>query len=62
MDFDDAWAFVKAKLPAESKTKREFDTSSKAAPAKKDLSKVTLEESTELSPEERKKWRSLNGY
>lgn len=44
IDREKAWKFVKADIPQESKTKREFSPQQKTPPAKKDLSKVTLEE------------------
>lgn len=62
MDFDEAWTFVKAKLPPESKTKKDFDLTSKAAKSSKDLSKVSAEDSVNLSKEERAQWRKLHGW
>lgn len=61
MDFDDAWDFVKAKLPKESISKTSFDTKGKTSVAK-DYTKVSFEDSASLSPVERREWRKANGW
>lgn len=61
MDFDDAWDFVKAKLPKESISKTSFDTKGKASVAK-DYTKISFEDSASLSPTERREWRKANGW
>lgn len=62
MDFDEAWTFIKAKLPPESKSKKDFDTSTKSTKLPKDLSKVSAEDALNLPKEEQRKWRKLNGW
>lgn len=62
MDFDEAWTFIKAKLPTESKSKKDFDTSTKSTKLPKDLSKVSAEDALNLPKEEQRKWRKLNGW
>lgn len=62
MELEDAWTFVKSKLPVESVTKKDFDTSTKATRLPKDLTKVSAEEALELSKEDRAKWRKANGW
>jgi hypothetical protein len=60
MKYEEAWTYVKAKLPPESKTKKTFDVSSKAPSAPKDLKKVSAEYALKLSKEDQKKWRFEN--
>lgn len=60
MDFDEAWTLVKAKLPEESKSKKDFDTSSKSTKIPKDLSKVSAEDALEMSKEDQAKWRKIH--
>ena len=62
MDFDEAWTFVQAKLPAESKSKKDFETTSRSSRIPKDLSKVSDEEALSLSREQQREWRKLKGY
>lgn len=62
IDREKAWKFVKSDIPQESKTKREFSSQQKAPPVKKDLSKITLEETWSLTPEERAQWRKQNWW
>lgn len=62
MDFDEAWTFVQAKLPAESKSKKDFDTSTKATKLPKDLSKVSAEDALSLSKEDQARWRKANKW
>ena len=62
MDLEDAWTFVKSKLPPESKTKKDFDLSNKTPTPKKDLKDISPEESVNLSKEDRSKWRKLHGW
>lgn len=62
MDYKDAWKFVKSDIPAESRSKKDFDTSGKTPAKSVDLSKVSEAESVNLSKEDRSKWRKLNGY
>jgi len=62
MDFDEAWTFVQAKLPPESKSKKDFETTSRSARTPKDLSKVSDEEALSLSREQQREWRKLKGY
>ena len=59
MDFDEAWTFVQAKLPIESKSKKDFDTTSRSTRTPKDLSKVSDEEALSLSREQQREWRKL---
>lgn len=60
MDLDDAWTFVKAKLPKESVTKLDFKLSNKAPAVKKDLKDIWAEEALKLSKEDQAKWRKLH--
>lgn len=62
MDFDEAWTFVQAKLPPESKSKKDFDTSTKATKLPKDLTKVSAEDALTLPKEEQARWRKANGW
>jgi len=62
MDFDEAWTFVQAKLPPESKSKKDFDTSTKTTKLPKDLTKVSPEDALLLPKEEQSKWRKANGW
>ena len=62
MDFDEAWIFVQAKLPSESKSKKDFETTSRSSRIPKDLSKVSDEEALSLSREQQREWRKLKGY
>lgn len=62
MDFDDAWTYVKAKLPAESKSSRDFEISKRKAEIPKDLKKVSAEDALKLPRDVQKQWRKANGY
>lgn len=62
MDFDDAWDFVKAKLPKESTTSVSFEVKGKSPSSKKDYTKVSFEDSASLTPSERREWRKANGW
>lgn len=62
MDLEDAWAFVKAKLPPESKTKKDFDLGQKSAPVKKKLADISPEEALKLPREQQREWRKLQGW
>lgn len=62
MDFEDAWTFVKSKLPPESKSKKDFDLSNKTPKIQKDITKLSPEEALKLSKEEQAKWRKANGW
>lgn len=62
MDFDEAWTLVKAKLPPESKTKKEFDLSNKPVKLPKDLKTISPEDALKLSKEDQAKWRKANGW
>ena len=62
MDFDEAWTFVKAKLPPESKTKKEFDLSNKPVKLPKDLKTISPEDALNLSKDDQAKWRKANGW
>ena len=60
MDLEDAWDFVKAKLPPESKTKRDFDLGQKSTQIKKNLQDVTPDEALNLSKEQKREWRKIH--
>ena len=62
MDFDEAWTLVQAKLPPESKTKKDFDVSRQTPRLPKDLTKVSAEDALSLSKEDQTKWRKANGW
>jgi len=62
MDNDDAWTFLKAKLPPESVSKKDISLKQSTPKVKKDLSKVTFEETWDLTPEERAEWRKLKEW
>lgn len=62
LDLDDSWEVVKAKLPPESKSKKDFDTSTKATKLPKDLTKVSAEDALTLPKEEQARWRKANGW
>ena len=62
MDFDDAWDFVKAKLPKESISKTSFDVKGKSPSSSKDYTKISVEDSASLSTAERSAWRKANGW
>jgi len=62
MDYEDAWKFVKASLPQESVSKREFSVQSKSPAIPKDLTKVSPEDALSLPKEQRSAWRKANGW
>ena len=62
MDFDEAWTLVQAKLPPESKTKKDFDVARQTPRLPKDLTKVSPEDALNLSKEDQTKWRKANGW
>jgi len=62
MDFDEAWTLVQAKLPPESKTKKDFDVARQTPRLPKDLTKVSPEDALSLSKEDQTKWRKANGW
>lgn len=62
MDFDDAWSFVKSKLPPESKSKKDFELSNKTPKINKDITKLSPEEALKLSKDDQAKWRKANGW
>ena len=62
MDYDDAWDFVKAKLPKESVSKTSIDVKTKTPGLSKDLTKVSAEDALSLPKEEQRKWRVANGW
>jgi len=62
MDFDEAWTFVQAKLPPQSKSKTDFDLSSKATKLPKDLTKVSPEDALTLSKADQTLWRKANKW
>lgn len=61
-DYAKAWKFVKSDIPAESKSKRDFELSNHTPKKQVDISKVSEADSVDLSKEDRAKWRKLNGY
>jgi len=62
MDFDEAWTLVQAKLPPESKTKKDFDVARQTPRLPKDLTKVSPEDALNLSKEDQTKWRKANSW
>lgn len=62
MDYEDAWKFVKASLPQESVSKKEFSVQSKSPAIPKDLTKVSPEDALSLPKEQRALWRKANGW
>lgn len=60
MDYKDAWKFVKSDIPAESRSKKDFDVSGQSPKKAVDISKVSEADSVNLSKEDRAKWRKLN--
>lgn len=62
MDLEDAWDFVKAKLPPESKTKKDFDLGQKSTQVKKNLKDVTPDEALSLSKEQKREWRKIHWF
>ncbi len=62
MDFDEAWTYVKAKLPPESKSTRDFEMTKRKAEIPKDLKKVSPEDALNLPRDVQRQWRIANGY
>lgn len=62
MDFDEAWTLVQAKLPPESKTKKDFDVARQTPRLPKDLTKISPEDALSLSKEDQTKWRKANSW
>ena len=62
MDYEDAWKFVKASLPQESVSKKEFSVQSKSPAIPKDLTKISPEDALSLPKEQRALWRKANGW
>ena len=62
MDYEEAWTFVQAKLPAESRTKKDFDLSNKPVKMPKDLTKISPEDALSLSKEDQARWRKANKW
>lgn len=60
VDREKAWKILKTDLPEESKTKKDFSLGNNKPPLKKDLSKVSVTETGDLSPEERSQWRKIH--
>ena len=57
---EEAWNFVKATLPKESKTKLDFNIGNNKPVSKKDLKDVTPEEALKLDKEKQSEWRKLH--
>lgn len=58
-----AWKRVKATIPQESTTEKDFDIKSRGQNKKVDLSKVTMDEIYEegaYTPEQRREWRKIH--
>lgn len=62
MDYEEAWTLVKAKTPAESKTKVDFDMKSSPIVVKKTLADISPEEALKLKPDQLEKWQKLHWY
>lgn len=60
MDYEDAWKFVKASIPQESVSKKEFSIGAKAPAIPKDLTKVSPEDALLLPKDLQAKWRQVN--
>lgn len=57
-----AWKFVKWNIPAESKSKTDFNLSNKTPKLPKDLTKVKLEDTGDMTPQQRAEWRKANWF
>lgn len=61
-DRNKAWKIVRADLPEESRTKKEFSTAKKTTTTKKALTEYSPEEALKLSKEEQSQWRKAVGW
>lgn len=62
VDRDKAWKIVKVDIPVESKSKNDFNLSSKTPKLPKDLTKVKIEDTKDMTPEQRADWRKANWF
>lgn len=62
VDRDKAWKIVKVDIPVESKSKNDFNLSSKTPKLPKDLTKVKIEDTKDWTPKERSEWRKANWF
>jgi hypothetical protein len=60
VDRDKAWKIVKVDIPVESKSKNDFNLSKKTPKLPKDLTKVKIEDTGDLTKEQRAEWRKVN--
>jgi len=61
MDLDTAWKFLKATKPKESVSTNDFSIKGKKT-ADIDYKSISIEETANLSAEERRAWRKANGW
>lgn len=62
VDRDKAWKIVKVDIPVESKSKNDFNLSSKTPKLPKDLTKVRIEDTKDMTPQQRADWRKANWF
>lgn len=60
VDRDKAWKIVKVDIPTESKSKTDFNLSNKTPKLPKDLTKIKLEDTGDMTPQQRAEWRKAN--
>lgn len=58
-DLEKAWKYVKPTIQVESKTEKDFEIKWKSSKSV-DLTKITLEETADLTPAQRSEWRKIH--
>lgn len=58
----DAWKYVKPTIVTESKSSMDFSIKNNSKSTKVDLKSLSIEETTELSKEQRSEWRKIHWY
>lgn len=60
MERKEAWKFVQADLPKESKTKNDFSVGVRQKAGKPDYANIDADDALKLSKDEQKEWRKIN--
>lgn len=61
-DLEKAWKYVKPTIVTESKSSMDFSIKSNSKSTKVDLKSLKIEDTTELTPEQRSEWRKIHWY
>lgn len=59
-DLEKAWKYVKPTIVTESKSSMDFSIKSNSKSTKVDLKSLKIEDTTELTPEQRSEWRKIH--